>query len=235
MPLRDPQVLKVLKGADAITTYSALVLRTLHELGFVNKSHLVPNFVNVNSFARPASKTEGPGNRAIIVSRLDTFKDPMTAIRAFGIVHENVPDASLQVIGWGHLFNDLKRLAGDLNLSNAVEFLGKRADVQEFLWNNGIFIATRSGYIATIEAWAAGLAVVAPRIGIFNEIVSDGENGILVAPSNAGELGCALIRLMKDRDLRDYLAKRGKETAEQYDISRVASKMAGIYDSLVKK
>jgi glycosyltransferase involved in cell wall biosynthesis len=111
--------------------------------------------------------------------------------------------------------------------------MGKQTDVPKFLWNSDIFIATNFGYIATLEAWSAGLAVIAPDFGIMTETITHGENGLLVKPQNVEALSSAIISLLKDKQLREKLAFNGAQTVQEYDIRTVAPKMAQVYRSVL--
>ena len=112
--------------------------------------------------------------------------------------------------------------------------VGKQTDVRKFLWNADIFVATNFGYMASLEAWSAGLAVVAPNFGVLKETVTHGQNGLLVDPGNSDQLASALITLLENKHLRDKLASNGMETAKNYDIASVVPKISAVYQSLLK-
>ncbi len=233
MPLRSPKTIKVLSSAAVITTYSQDALNTLKELGLVQKSRLIPNFVEGTLFSRPSPRTNDAGTRIVMVSRLSQGKDPITPIRAFALAKKEVPEATLQIVGYGPLYPYIERMILKLNLTGSVTLVGMKSDVRDFLWNNDIYIGTRGSYIATLEAWAAGLAVIAPKAGIMQQVVSDGKNGLLVAPNDIKEYASAMARLMKDRPLRAAIAKDGLETLKNHDIRTIAPSIARIYKSLI--
>ncbi len=231
MPLRNPVILQVFKQASAITTFSTDVLDLIEELGLGKKTILLPNFIKVKSFYRPISSANNLGTRAITVGRLDAGKDPLTPVRAFAVVKEKVPSASLQIVGDGPLYKSVSNLVKDLSLSDSVSLVGAKSDVRRFLWSSDVFIGTKSGYIATLEAWAAGLAVVAPAYGIMKELISDGENGLLVQPGNSEQLAASLINLFNDRTLQKTLASNGMKSVKEHDISVIASRVNDVYHS----
>ena len=119
-------------------------------------------------------------------------------------------------MGYGPLYEYANRLVQDLNLEGSVTVLGMKSDVRKFLWDSDIFIGTRGSYITTLEAWAAGFAVVAPEFGIMKEIISNGENGLLTPPGDANQLASVLISLIKNKNFRNndcrkwYYSSRGK-------------------------
>ena len=62
-----------------------------------------------------------------------------------------------------------------------------------------------------MEAAHQGLAIVSTRAAAIGEFITDGENGLLVAPGAPDELAAALARLVSDPDLRRRLASRASE------------------------
>jgi glycosyltransferase involved in cell wall biosynthesis len=234
MPLETPIVKGILENdASAITTYSRGVLDTLERMGLGKKSYLVTNFVDPPHFKNP-SPVQPHDTTVIYVGRLEPVQTPDLVIKAFKKVIDQVPTAKLIIVGYGTCFEPLKLLIKELNLEKSVTMAGRQTDVRSFLWNSDIFAATNFGYIATLEAWSAGLAVVAPKFGILKETISHEKNGLLFEPDSVDDLAAALIRLIKDKQLRETLAVSGAQTVQNYDIRAVAPKMSQIYRSVVE-
>jgi glycosyltransferase involved in cell wall biosynthesis len=233
MPLTSPSTLEVLKQASVINTFSKETLSVLSDLGLGKSSRLIPNFVDTRVYSRPSSNSDVSGARIVMVSRLSKPKDPMTPIRAFAKVKKEVPEATFKIVGYGPLYEYATRLVQDLNLEKSVTFYGMKSDVREFLWDNEIFIGTRGSYISTLEAWSAGLAVVAPDFGIMKELVSNGEDGLLAPPGDSDKLASMLISLIRNKNLRKMIAENGMRSSEKHDIRNVAPSIANIYKSLV--
>jgi len=229
MHLKEPAILNVLKKAGVITTFSNEAFNVLNELGLKEKSRIVPNFVDPNFFKRPESNIIGSGKRVLMITRLNKSKDPMTSIRAFAKVVKQVPDATFDIVGYGPLYQDSNRLVHELKLGKHVTLIGMKSDVREFLWNSDIIIGTKGSYMTTLEAWSAGLAVVAPRTGIMNQIIADKENGLLVPPGNADQLAEVLIKIIKNKTQRTSLVRNGLKTIENHDIRKVAPIIFDLY------
>ena len=234
MPLESPTVKNILKNdAAAITTYSKEILGTLHKLGLEKKSYLVTNFVDTPHFKNP--DIVSPHDTTIIyVGRLEPVQTPELVIKAFKQVNDQLPNSKLIIVGYGTLFEYLKTLVKELKLENSVTLTGKQTDVRKFLWSSDVFVATNFGYIASLEAMASGLVVVAPKFGILKETITNEVDGLLVEPGNVDELASALKRLIADKELRQKLAANGAETAKNYDIRAVAPKMSQIYESVLE-
>ena len=235
MPLESPIVRSILEDdAAAITTYSKEVLGTLQKLGLGEKSHLVTNFVDTPHFKNPTAAS--PHDVTVIyVGRLEPVQTPDLVVKAFKKVHDQLPNAKLTIVGYGRMFDTLKQMISELKLDDAVTMTGKQTDVRKYLWQSDVFVATNFGYIATLEAWASGLAVVAPKFGILKETVSDQYSGLLFEPNNVDDLAAKLIQAIEDRALRENIAFNGVQTVQGYDIRAVAPKMSQIYRSVIKQ
>jgi phenylacetate-CoA ligase len=168
-----------------------------------------------------------------MVTRFSKPKDPLTPIRAFAKVKKEVPKATFTIVGYGPLYEEADRLIQSLNLSGSVTMVGMKSDVRKFLWNSDIFIGTRGSYITTLEAWAAGLAVLAPDFGIIKELVSHEKNGLLAPPGDADLLASELVDLIKNKNRLATIAANGILASKKHDISNVAPSIAAIYKSLM--
>jgi glycosyltransferase involved in cell wall biosynthesis len=88
--------------------------------------------------------------------------------------------------------------------------------------------------ISVIEAMAFGLPVVATRTGGLPEVVDDGVTGILVPAGDAEALADALIRLLRDPDLRRRMGQAGQERVRaEFTIDRVVSQTLAVYESVI--
>jgi glycosyltransferase involved in cell wall biosynthesis len=233
MPLRSLATLEVLKRADIITTYSEETFNLLEELGLHKTSRLVPNFVCTKLFKRPTLNKNNTGSRIVMVTRFSKPKDPITPIRAFKKVIKEIPEATFTIIGYGPLYESANRLVHDLNLEKSVTMIGLESNVRRFLWNSDVSIGTRGSYITTLEAWAAGLPVIAPDFGIMKQIISNGKNGVLTSPGDTDQLATAMINLIRNKDLRSMIIANGNESVKNYDVQKVSSSILNIYESLL--
>jgi glycosyltransferase involved in cell wall biosynthesis len=72
-----------------------------------------------------------------------------------------------------------------------------------------------------VEALAVGCPVVSTAVGGVPEVVRDGENGLLVPPSDPAALGAALSRFFADRALRERLAANARTSVDGYTEAAV--------------
>ncbi|MDA8112253.1 MAG: glycosyltransferase [Nitrospiraceae bacterium] len=141
------------------------------------------------------------------------------AIRAFAHVHERNPDSILLMVGSGPVRQFLEGLVMELGLERSALFLGNRQDVENLLPAFDVFInSSRSESFsnAILEAMAAGLPVVATRVGGNPESVEDGVTGFLVPPEDPIAMGKAMEILALDPALRRKMGLAGRTRVEDH-------------------
>ena len=96
-----------------------------------------------------------------------------------------------------------------------------------------VFCAPNTGQesfgIVLLEAMAAGAPIVASDIPGYRDVVSDGEQGLLVEPKNPGAIADAVLRLLANPELRANMRRAGQEKARAYDWPRVATEVLDYY------
>lgn len=116
---------------------------------------------------------------------------------------------------------------GAVDRADLLEFYG-RADVFVFpsVWNEGFGIPP-------VEAMAAGVPVIASRVGALPETIVDGSTGILVNPDDPDALAMSALSLLENEELRSSLATNARERAlKDFSWERVAQDALLIYDAL---
>ena len=133
----------------------------------------------------------------------------------------------------------IKGLTTELGVREHFLFLGKRNDVPEVM--NAcdlIVVPSRSEPFGkvVIEAMACGKCVIASAVGGIPEIIENGENGLLVQPDNVKELEDAILKVIDDKELRNTLAKYGRQTAkENFSIEVLVEETQNLYANLLAK
>jgi glycosyltransferase involved in cell wall biosynthesis len=89
---------------------------------------------------------------------------------------------------------------------------------------------------AVLEYMSAGLATIASHVGGNVEIVSDGETGLLVPPQDSAAIAAAVLRLLRDEELRQALGHRGQESIrEHFSFERLISETDRMYTELLQR
>lgn len=169
-----------------------------------------------------------PGDPVVgTVGRLDEIKRQDLLIRAFASSLESVPRARLLLVGDGPARDELRRLAGDLGVADRVHFVGYLPDPAPCLRAMDLFALTSRSEgmpLAVLEAWAAGLPVVATRVGGLAEMTAGRPAAALVEPGDVGAIRDAITGLLRDADAAKALGEAGRRrVAEAYSLERMAA------------
>ncbi len=153
------------------------------------------------------------GTLTVSVGRLAAEKGHDTLIRAWRRVADELPNAKLAIAGLGEQ-PPLKKIIDELALQNHVHLLGFRNDVP-MLYNEADLavlapVAGESFGIALLEAYTAGRACVATDVGGVSDLVLDGKTGFLAKPRDEAGIAAAIVRCLKDADLRERFAREGR-------------------------
>jgi len=173
------------------------------------------------------------------VGRLHPQKRVAMLLQALKLAVQQRPDLSwqLKLAGTGPLDRKLKAMAGELAISRQVEFLGHVADVGALLDRSDLFVlpsASEGISNALLEAMARGLPCVVTDIPGNNEVIQNGENGILVKVDDAEALARAILGLAADDELRERLGRQARQTVEtKYLLAGVTAKYMQLYEKLL--
>jgi glycosyltransferase involved in cell wall biosynthesis len=120
------------------------------------------------------------------------------------------------VIGEGPDAAGLKALVRELGIESNVEFLGKRADVNELLAASRVFVLTSRWEglsIAMLEAMCAGAVPVVANVGDLCDFIQDERNGFIVAQEDIAAYARAALRLLSGEELWRGYSKRALHSA----------------------
>jgi glycosyltransferase involved in cell wall biosynthesis len=183
------------------------------------RMQVVPNPVAVDDHAA-AHQASADAPVLLCVGRLDEQKDHATLLQAFARVAPAHPAWRLRIVGEGARRADLERMVEALGLGSRVALPGvtDRIDA-EYRKASAFVLSSRyeSFGLATAEAMAHGLPVVgfADCPGT-NELIADGDSGLLVEPGadRVQALALALDRLLGDAALRAKLGESGRRAID---------------------
>lgn len=143
------------------------------------------------------------------------------------------------IVGGGRRETEVRELAKGLGLADVVHFLGSRQDVPDLLHAMDIFVLpsySEGLSLALLEAMAAGLPVIASRVGGNPEVVTDGVTGLLIPPKDADALAQALERLLADPVKAQAMGEKARRRVEaDYSLERLGRGINVIYEELAEK
>ena len=163
----------------------------------------------------------------VAAGRLTRQKGFDLLIEAFAHVAARRPDWQLRIFGDGPEKDALQRRIQDLGLADSVHLMGRTAHMYDEMARGSLY-ALSSRYegfgMVIIEAMSVGLPVVSfdcPRGPA--DIITPGDDGLLVAAQDVDGLAQALLQLIEDDDLRRRMSAAARATAGRYAMSEVGN------------
>lgn len=195
-------------GAQRVLVVSESVARAQRSRLGRREPLVVPNAVAppeaLSAQERSALRAELLGGHdgplLVSVGRLVPGKGVADLVAAFGLLAESCPGAVLLVVGSGPLHDELSHLAQRGPAGGRVMFLGHRRDVTDLLAASDLYVSTslEEGLpVATLEAMAAGLPVVATAVGEVPALLGS-DRGVLLTAGEPEQAAAALGALLAD-------------------------------------
>lgn len=232
----------MLRSVDRIVVNCAALAGDLAAAGYpAERVVVLPNCVvrETEGEASDVGELAAEGPLVGIVANLRQCKDLPTFVRAMGRVLPRHPGARALIVGQpisaepevpGEVEAEIERRG----LVGRVVVTGFRADVPAILDRLAVFCLTseREGMPnVVLEAMAAGLPVVATRVGGVPELVREGWNGHLVERGDDEALAGHVDRLLADPELASELGANGRRMASaEHDCGRAAGRLAELYE-----
>jgi glycosyltransferase involved in cell wall biosynthesis len=148
-------------------------------------------------------------------------------------VVQQVPDARFVILGEGELREHLEKQVHEHHLEKHVFLPGFRTDVLGCLKAFDLFVmssVTEGLGTSLLDAMAASRPIVATTAGGIPEIVEHGVSGLLVPPRDAAALASAIVRALKQDELRRTFADAGfARVKERFTVERMVAGTASVY------
>ncbi len=230
----------MLKDSDATILHGEFMKQqTLNEFDIPKNSmhtifmgdlsaHLAPE--------KPLQELDRSGRTVLFFGRIKEYKGLETLIKAEPLISEKVPGVRIIIAGSGDMSRERALMINHDNFEVHNRYLDL-PEVQEFIQMADIVVlpyleASQSGVIPTV--YSHGRPVIATRVGSIPEVLTDGHEGLLVEPGDPEQLAEAVIRLLRDDELRLNMAKNAYDRS-QTDLSwpSIALKTRQVYSSLL--
>ena len=217
---------------EAVTTPTRKAASFLEAETSVTGVHAISCGINASLYT--PSFEPRRGNKIVFVGRVTGEKHIDVLLRAFAALDEDL-DARLDIVGGGDLLKELQQLAVDLGIRDRVRFTGYVTDeeLRTILTEATVFaipsIAELQS-IATMEAMASGLPIVAANAMALPHLVHHGVNGYLFEPGDAVDLAARLTEVLRtpDDELRRFKEASLKFIAA-HDIERTLNTFESLY------
>lgn len=169
--------------------------------------------------------------KIVHIGRFMDVKNHAMILKTFALFSKQHTDAKLQLIGDGELRKDMEQLAQELGVENSVEFAGLQSNVYPWLHDADIFILPSKfeGMPMTlIEAMGTGLPIIASAVGGVPDMLTDGENAMLIKPESE-QLLASLEMLYYDESIRRVLGQKALQRSLAFSSETMAQRYIEIY------
>jgi glycosyltransferase involved in cell wall biosynthesis len=232
----------IFRWCDVVVCNSCAAADRLVEQGLPKRSVvMIGNGVPATFFADtlPALSRKPGVLRVGMIARMNTLsKNHALFLRAAARLRGSFTNLEFLLVGDGPHRLRLEQQAEELGLTACTYFLGERRDIPAMLASLDVSVLPSSSESlsnAIIESMAAGVPVVASRVGGNPELVSS-DRGALVEPGNEQLLADAIERLLRDASRRVALGRSAKQFAEKnFTLERMRKRHEDLYAELLEK
>lgn len=223
---------KTFAYAEAITSPTRKAANFLESAIDISNVHAISCGIDASRYTPDFS--ERTENRILFVGRVTGEKSIDVLLKAVAR-HDPALNVKVDIVGGGDLLNSLQQLSTSLGLASRVTFTGyvSQSQLHDAYGRASVFampsIAELQS-IATLEAMASGLPVVAANAMALPHLVHDDENGYLFAPGDVADLAAKLTTVLTASPEKiDRLKHASLELIAAHDIERTLSTFESLY------
>jgi glycosyltransferase involved in cell wall biosynthesis len=224
----------LLTGADGVLVLSREEQTEWERFSPRSRIFVVRNVRPVPPDGFPGQELRGDGPSTILcVARLVAGKGAFELVHALPLVQRETP-CRLVLVGDGPEAPRIRALAEDQGVSDSVEFTGyvEGQQLASLYWAADVFALPTSmpeGFpTAILEAMAAGLPIVTRASRGPADHLAEGRNALFVPAHDVGALTRALIRLLRDDELRREMGDANREKVREFDPDSVAAEYLAV-------
>ena len=208
------------------------------------KVRVVRNGLDIQAFDRATHHQAlglPPGPFVVTVANPNRFKASglLVLVEAAAAVREQMPEVRFVLVGDGPCRPTILEAVRVRGLAERFICLGARTDVPAILARCEVMVlpSLQEGLPnAVLEAMAAGKAVVASRVGGIQEVVLDGETGLLVPAGDSAALASAISSLLADPARAARMGQAGRARVQaRFGLDRMVRETEALYDELLER
>lgn len=169
------------------------------------------------------------------IARLESVKRVDVLLKACSILKQRGFRFRLFIVGSGSLDGELRNLSQGLNLEECIYWVKQTSEPELFLRGSDVFLLATEGEAfgnVLVEAMACGVAVIGSRSGAIEELILDGECGLLATLNDPLSFADAIETVLSNPELRHRFASAGVERARSFNVSRAVEGTLGVYQGI---
>ncbi len=233
-------VAPTMNKATEIVVPSLYLKKVFSEQGF--NVAVIPNIVNFDRFKQRAKSAENRSRefRLIVTRNLEPIYGLTTAIKAAASAIKEIPNLNLLIAGSGPQKDELLKLVEELGLQDSVSFVGRLGPGEIELFYRDADIMLNPTTVdnmpnSVLEALASGLPIITTDVGGIPYIVEDEKTALMVPVGDDNAMARQIVRLYKDKGVRQNLINKGLKEVAQYGWPEVKQRWVSTYRRLGKR
>jgi len=221
--------------ADRLVTPSGFLVDVFRNHGMQARS--IVNIIDTSRFTYRKRRKLRP---IFMTNRiLEPLYNVECILRAFSIIQKSYPDATLTIAHDGCSKPSLENMARELKLENT-RFIGRvpHERVTELYDAADIYLTSPNidnMPVSLLECFAAGLPIVATKVGGIPYVATDRESALLVDINDHAALAARSIELLENPDLVEHITNGGLEAVKRYDPAPVREQWSALYRELAEE
>jgi glycosyltransferase involved in cell wall biosynthesis len=245
-------LLKYRRGVARYLCISRPAMAELERIGVPSERlALVPSGVDLEDFDAPSAGERGtetrsdlraligaPPESAVVgtVAALTAEKNPTLMLAAARVILEQRPETHFVWIGEGPCRAELARECHRVGLEHRLHLLGFREDAKELLRQLTLFVLPSSWEglgTSVLDAQAAGVPVIATRVGGVVELIEDRKNGRLVPSDDRDALVQAIIEALDDPAMRARWVAAARDSVRAFGSEAMVERTLEVYRAVL--
>ncbi len=225
-PLLERWMLRIIRSADRIATMGTRAIDYYRENGVKQPIAVMAGGMNTAHLCPSEAPAEFD---VILVGRLAQIKRIDVFLEAISIARRQIPAIKAVIVGDGELRAELEKRAGELGLSQNVQFAGHQSDVASWLKRSKLFVLSSDSEglaLSLIEAMLCGVVPVVSNVGDLGDLVENERNGFLVPRRDAAAFAARIVQMLSDDAQRRQMSAAARDAALRFDVNAAGERWA---------
>lgn len=233
-----PYLQAYLRALDGVISVADNVLPAHERVGLTYEGTVIPNGIDLDYWVsgKPVPALSDGRLNLFVLARLDPRNSVELVLDALPLVLEQVPNTRLVLVGDGPAKASLAARLSD-RLAASVHFAGTRiTDRNDYAASCDVFCFTHSlasQSVSLLEGMAASLPVVCQDMDFTRSSLQDNEDGLIVPRGDVSAYAAALVRLLKDPDLRKRMGQSARRRIEPLSWAHIGPRIESVYHELL--
>ncbi|MCB1138698.1 MAG: glycosyltransferase [Leptospiraceae bacterium] len=225
--------------SEIVISPSYLIRDELALHGMRKPIEVVSNGMDLKVFKGEIKEFSGRAPKLLHVGRISYEKNCEVVIKAFALILEKFPEATLDIVGDGPALESMKIEARQHDVYDKIKFPGfvPRDSLPDLYPKYDLFLTAstmETQGLVVLESMACGLPCVGVNSFALPELIQDGRNGFIVEPGHHIDMAQRALQILEDREMYRNFSEQSLAIAGEHDIGVCAQKLENTYKQAIE-